>query len=163
MSSVLESISSYFPQHGGILPKWMLFVSIIALGNSIQAYLTISYTARLYAGPKLPTPILSSTGSSKSTTKTKAPTNSPATPLQSRTFGTWTLIQSLVRIYAAYNIDNPQFYQLAFLTYVVAWGHFMSEWWVFGTARWGEGLVFPVVIASSTLVWMWMQWGFYVQ
>ncbi|CZT06452.1 probable ERG28 Protein involved in synthesis of ergosterol [Rhynchosporium agropyri] len=161
MSSLLETITSYLPQHEGILPKWMLFLSVVALGNTIQSYLTLSYTARLYAGPKLPTPILSS--NSKSSPKTKAPSNSPATPLQSRTFGTWTLIQSLVRIYAAYNISNPQFYQLAYLTYVVAWWHFMSEWWIFGTARLGEGLVFPVVIASSTLVWMWMQWGFYVQ
>ncbi|CZS97813.1 hypothetical protein WAI453_008844 [Rhynchosporium graminicola] len=161
MSSLLETITSYLPQHEGILPKWMLFLSVVALGNTIQSYLTLSYTARLYAGPKLQTPILSS--NSKSSPKTKAPSNSPATPLQSRTFGTWTLIQSLVRIYAAYNISNPQFYQLAYLTYVVAWWHFMSEWWIFGTARLGEGLVFPVVIASSTLVWMWMQWGFYVQ
>ncbi|KAH7412591.1 hypothetical protein BKA64DRAFT_740391 [Cadophora sp. MPI-SDFR-AT-0126] len=160
MSSLLSTITSYLPQHEGILPKWMLFVSLVALGNSIQSYLTISYTARLYAGPKLPTPILSSTDKSK---PSKAPSNSPATPLQSRTFGTWTLIQSLVRIYAAYNISNPQFYELAFLTYVVAWGHFMSEWWIFGTARIGEGLIFPVTIASGTLVWMWLQWGFYVQ
>ncbi|KAG4434396.1 hypothetical protein IFR05_010129 [Cadophora sp. M221] len=162
MSSILESITPYLPQHEGILPKWMFFISLVALGNSIQSYLTISYTARLYAGPKPPTPILSK-ASTSSTFPSKTPSNSPATPLQSRTFGTWTLIQSLVRIYAAYNISDPQFYELAFLTYVVAWGHFMSEWWIFGTARWGEGLVFPVCVASGSLVWMWCQWGFYVQ
>ncbi|CAL3969910.1 unnamed protein product [Diplocarpon coronariae] len=154
MSSLLQIISSCLPQHEGILPQWLLFISLVALGNSVQSYLTLSYIARLYAGPKPSISLPKSTPSS---------TLSPATPLQSRTFGTWTLIQSAVRMYAAYNISNPAFYQLAFITYGVAWAHFMSEWWVFGTARWGEGLVFPVVVASSSLVWMWAQWEFYVQ
>ncbi|KAK2626378.1 hypothetical protein QTJ16_004640 [Diplocarpon rosae] len=154
MLSLLQKISSYLPQHDGILPQWLFFISLVALGNSVQSYLTLSYTARLYAGPK------PSSSIPKSTPSTNL---SPATPLQSRTFGTWTLIQSAVRMYAAYNISNPAFYQLAFITYGVAWAHFMSEWWVFGTARWGEGLVFPVVVASSSLAWMWAQWGFYVQ
>merc|ERR1711977_557599 len=78
MSSILSTITPYLPQHEGILPKWMLFVSLVALGNSIQSYLTISYTARLYAGPKLPTPILSSKDKSTS----KPPSNSPAKHLQ---------------------------------------------------------------------------------
>jgi hypothetical protein len=85
------------------------------------------------------------------------------TPLSARTFGTWTLIQSFVRLYAAYNISNPAFYQLAFLTYVVAAGHFMSEWWVYKTTHWGPGLAGPVLVASSSLVWMVMQWDFYVK
>jgi hypothetical protein len=69
----------------------------------------------------------------------------------------------MVRLYAAYNIDNPQFYQLAYLTYVVAFGHFMSEWRYFKTARWGVPLAGPVIVASGSLVWMSLQWGFYVR
>ena len=85
-------------------------------------------------------------------------TNSQA----ARLFGTWTLIQSLVRLYAAYNISNPRFYELAFLTYAVAWVHFMSEWMLYKSTRMQMGLFFPVVVANCSLVWMGMQWGYYV-
>lgn len=68
----------------------------------------------------------------------------------------------MVRLYAAYNIHNPQIYQMAYLTYVVAFAHFMSEWFYFKTARWGAPLAGPVVIATGSLVWMALQWGFYV-
>ncbi|KAE8443893.1 hypothetical protein EG329_001302 [Mollisiaceae sp. DMI_Dod_QoI] len=157
MASILPSfISTYLPQHPGLLPQWLLLVSLISVGNSIQAYTTLTFTSRVYAGwaPSKPTP---AKNKSPSTTST-----SPATPLSSRTFGTWTLIQSIVRLYAAYHISNPQIYEMAFLTYAVAWLHFMSEWWVFGSARWGAGLAGPVFVASGSLVWMWLQWGFYV-
>jgi hypothetical protein len=70
---------------------------------------------------------------------------------------------SIVRLYAAYNISNPSFYQLAMLTYVVAWGHFMSEWWVYKTTHWGAGLAGPAIVATSSIVWMVMQWGYYVK
>ncbi|CAG8960446.1 hypothetical protein HYFRA_00008165, partial [Hymenoscyphus fraxineus] len=45
-------------------------------------------------------------------------------------------------------------YELAIITYAVAWLHFMSEWWVFGSARWGRGLAGPVVVANGSLGWM---------
>ncbi|KUJ10520.1 ergosterol 28 [Mollisia scopiformis] len=150
MASFLTQFTSYLPQHPGLLPQWLLLVSIISVGNSIQAYSTLEFTSQVYAGW------------SSHPGQTPSSTTSPATPLSSRTFGTWTLIQSIVRMYAAYNIDNPQIYQMAVLTYVVAWLHFMSEWWVFGTARWGRGLAGPVVVATGSLAWMWMQWGYYV-
>ncbi|CZR62728.1 probable ERG28 Protein involved in synthesis of ergosterol [Phialocephala subalpina] len=159
MASLVSTLTSYLPQHPGLLPQWLLLVSIVSIANSVQAYTTLSFTSRVYAGP------------SPSASKPKPPSanlmhpsapHSPATPLSSRTFGTWTAIQSMVRLYAAYNISDANMYQMAFLTYVVAWLHFMSEWLVFGTARWGQGLAGPVFVANGTLVWMWVQWGFYV-
>jgi hypothetical protein len=127
-------------------------VSIISVGNSIQSYSTLAYTSRVYSGRTAPVKTPSGTWLAK---------DSPATPLSGRTFGTWTVIQSLVRLYAAYNIDNPRFYELAFMTYAVAWGHFMSEWLYFRSTSWNPGMAFPVVIASGTLVWMLSQWSFY--
>lgn len=73
------------------------------------------------------------------------------------------MLQSMVRLYAAYHIDNPQIYQMAFWTYVVAAAHFMSEWLYYKTARWGAPLAGPVIVANLSLVWMVAQWGFYVQ
>lgn len=69
----------------------------------------------------------------------------------------------LVRLYAAYNITNPAFYQLAICTYAVAWGHFMSEWLIFGTTRLGKPLAGPLVVANASLIWMFLQWGWYVK
>ena len=93
----------------------------------------------------------------------KPSTTSPVTPLSARTFGTWTAISSIVRLYAAYNIQAPVVYQLCFWTFVVAGFHFYSEWLVFGTARFGRGLAGPLAVATGSGVWMIAQWGGYVR
>ena len=142
------SLSAYLPQSPGYLPYWLLLISSLALGNCAQAYLTLHFTTQVYNGP--------------SSTPSKTNPSPQVTPLQSRTMGTWTLLSSLIRIYAAYNITNPPVYEIALLSYVVAWGHFMSEWLVFGTASWGRGLAGPVIVANVSLPWMLWGWGFYV-
>lgn len=141
-------IKSYLPQHDGLLPIWLVFISIVSAANSIQAYRTISYTSRVYQGP---TPLQKGSYS-----------NSPVTPLSARTFGTWTLIQSLVRFYAAYHISENAFYQLSFCTFAVAFAHFISEWLIYGSARWGAGLAGPVFVSTGTMLWMTIQWEYYV-
>lgn len=78
-------------------------------------------------------------------------------------FGTWTVVQALIRLYAAYNIHDKNLYQLALWTFIVAGAHFGSEWLVFKTAKWGAGLAGPAFVASGTGVWMLLQWGSYVQ
>ncbi|PSS25511.1 hypothetical protein M430DRAFT_115252 [Amorphotheca resinae ATCC 22711] len=165
MASILSTIASYLPQHEGLLPKWLLFISAVSIGNSIQTYATLSYTARVYSeNPSLKNPPKKSdsTAPSSAVSAYSHPT-STVTPLSARTFGTWTLVQSMVRLYAAYNISNPQIYQMAYWTYVIAFAHFMSEWWIFGTTKWGAPLAGPVIVASSSLIWMWLQWEYYVQ
>lgn len=69
----------------------------------------------------------------------------------------------MVRLYAAYNITNGAFYQLAMWSYVVAWVHFMSEWFIFKTTRWGKPLAAPLVVANMSLIWMSLQYGYYVK
>lgn len=125
--------------------------------NSIQAYLTLTYTARVYNG---------TVKNYRKLTQSSAPVEveeSPVTPLSARTFGTWTLLSSVIRIYAAYNINNPIMYQLAVCTYVIAGFHFYSEWLVFGSAKLGAGIAGPLVVASLSLVWMVSAWGYYVK
>lgn len=124
----------------------------MALGNCIQAYTTLHFTSQVYNGP----------ASSSSPPGSKSP-RAEVTHLQSRTFGTWTLLASIIRIYAAYNISDPVMYQIALWTYVIAWAHFMSEWLVFGTTQWGRGLAGPIFVANLSVGWMFTQWGFYVQ
>ena len=115
-------------------------VSLTSIGNTIQAYMTTKNTREVYvtSGPE-------------------------TTALSSRLFGTWTVVSAVVRLYAAYNISNPQLYQLAIWSYAIAWVHFMSEWTVFKTVAWGRGLAGPVLISTGSLIWMVSQWGYYVQ
>ncbi|KAI9747755.1 MAG: ergosterol biosynthesis protein [Lichina confinis] len=127
------------PAHPGLLPKWLLLVSIVSALNSVQAYSTLSYTKRVYSA---------------------APEQ--VTGLSGRTFGTWTFLSSVIRLYAAYDISNPTLYQLAFATYAVAFVHFVGEWRLFKTAAWGSGLAAPIFVATGTLTWMLLQRNFYV-
>ncbi|KAK5111697.1 hypothetical protein LTR62_004803 [Meristemomyces frigidus] len=153
MSSLL---ASYLPPHDGFLPYWLLFLSIVSVGNSAQAYISLAGTREVYAGPpqKLPKGIPASTVAKQN--------SSPVTELSARTFGTWTALSSIIRLYAAYNIHDPVVYQLALWTYALAFAHFTSEWLVFGTARWGRGLAGPIFVATGTLAWMLSQWAYYV-
>jgi len=166
MTSILFSstILSYLPQHEGYLPKWLFLIAIVSIGNSIQSYSTIEFTSRVYCGhvplpqDRLPGSTTTSPPKSKTSKATPSiPSTSPATPLQSRTFGTWTVLASLVRLYAAYYISNPQVYDLAIATFAVAGFHFVSEWLVFRSTSWGKGLIGPLCVASLSLGWM--VWG----
>ncbi|KAF2774409.1 ergosterol 28 [Teratosphaeria nubilosa] len=140
----MDTLTSYLPPHPGLLPKWLLFISIVSLGNSIQCYTSLAGSKQVYAN------------------HSANPKKPQVTELSARTFGTWTAITAIVRLYAAYNITDPVVYQLGLWTFVVAWAHFASEWLVFGTARMGRGLAGPALVATGTGVWMWVQWGSYV-
>jgi hypothetical protein len=137
------------------------------LGNSIQSYVSLAGTQQVYAGPA---PKSSSSNGPSSALPAGIPAStlkqgstSPVTGLSARTFGTWTLLSSIVRLYAAYNIENPAMYEICLWTFVIAFGHFMSEWLVFSTARWGRGLAGPAAVSTLTTVWMLVQWKNYVQ
>ncbi|CCX12614.1 Erg28 like protein-domain-containing protein [Pyronema domesticum] len=134
----MDAITAYLPQAEGYLPKWLLFVSAVAMFNSIQNYTTIALTQRVYS---------------------KRPQD--VNTLSSRTFGTWTFLSAIVRCYAAYNIANQGVYDICIWSYLIAGAHFVSEWLIFGTASLGAGLTGPLVVSSSSLIWMLTQREFY--
>lgn len=179
MSSFL---TAFLPQSEGLLPKWLLFVrplslskkpphqkftltydknktkiAIISLGNTIQCYRSLTGSQEVYSGSS---PKNTTTTSPKNNPSTSS---SPVTPLSARTFGTWTALSSIIRLYGAYNIHDAKIYELCLWTYGIAFGHFLSEWWIFGTARWGRGLAGPVLVSTVTSLWMLVQWGSYVR
>lgn len=175
-------MASLLPPHDGLLPKWLLLVcntssydqsallhfslkltlrnsiqvAITSIGNSIQAYSTLSYTQRLYSGSGP----ASKQGDNASGS---AAATSPVTPLSARTFGTWTFMAGIVRLYAAYHINEAAWYQVAFWTYLIAFGHFMSEMAVYQTAKWRGPWLASATVATSSLIWMALQYGYYVQ
>lgn len=135
----MDILYTYLPPGPGLLPKWLLFVSLTAIFNTVQSYSTLALTRRVYS---------------------QRPQD--VTPLSSRTFGTWTFFSAIVRLYAAYNISNQQVYQICLWSYIVAAVHFVSEWLVFGTAGLGAGLSGPLVVSSSSIVWMLSQREYYL-
>lgn len=159
----MDSLTSYLPPSDGFLPKWLLFVrphkppqtipktpnpndttlqiSVVSLGNSIQAYFSLAGSQQVYAGTS----------------------PSRVTDLSARTFGTWTALSSIIRLYGAYHINNPAVYEITLWTFGVAFAHFALEWLVYGTAKLGKGLAGPLIVSTVTASWMVAQWDGYVR
>ena len=153
----MDAIQSYLPNVPGLLPYWLILVSLqseepipftidelqlaaVSIGNSIQTYSTLTYTKRVYSAKP-----------------------NEVTGLSARTFGTWTFVTAVVRIIAAYHLNEPAMYRMAFVVFLGANLHFLSEWLVFKTTKWGEGLAGPVIISSVSLLWMLVQWDYYTK
>ncbi|PYH90213.1 ergosterol biosynthesis protein Erg28 [Aspergillus ellipticus CBS 707.79] len=139
----MAALLSYLPPFEGLLPKWLFLVSVVSAANSIQAYRSEAYAAELY---------------NARTADGRPHTNG----LSARTFGTWTFISSVVRLYAAYNISNAAVYDLAIWTFGVALLHFVGEWLGFGSAQLKGRFVSPMIVASSSLTWMLTQREWYL-
>ncbi|SCV01643.1 LAMI_0G12772g1_1 [Lachancea mirantina] len=123
----------------GYLPKWLLFISVVSVFNSLQTYISgLELTRRVYE---------------------RKP--SEVTPLSARTFGTWTFISSVIRLYGALYLNEEHVFQLVFISYIVALLHFGSELILFRTCKFGKGFLGPLVVSTTSLLWMYNQKAFY--
>ncbi|KAF9579169.1 ergosterol biosynthesis protein [Lunasporangiospora selenospora] len=124
----------------GLLPKWLWIVGLTSVLNTFQAFTTLSATRRIYS-------------------------NKPheVTSLSGRTFGVWTLLSSVIRFYGAYNLQYAPMYHIVMSTFGIAWIHFMSELFVFKTAKFKGPFIAPCIVATSSLIWMASQYGHYVK
>ncbi|KAF8896269.1 Erg28 like protein-domain-containing protein [Infundibulicybe gibba] len=138
---MLDQLAYWIPQQAGWLPKWQLFVAVTAVFNTVQNFATLKLTRRIYNNVPPAT----------------------VTSLQARTFGAWTLVSAVVRLYAAYHINDKSIYDMALFTYLIAFGHFSSEFLIFRTAKLNPGLLSTFAVASASLVWMISQYDFYVK
>ncbi|KAJ5484067.1 Ergosterol biosynthetic protein 28 [Penicillium diatomitis] len=129
----MEQLLSYLPPFEGLLPKWLVFVSVVSAVNSLQAYSSADYTSKLYTNGAL---VLDS--------------------LSGRVFGTWTFLSAVIRMTAAYNMDSPIAYNLAMWTYGIALVHFTLEL-VVGNASLRGRFLSPLLVASGSLAWMFSQ------
>ncbi|KAF9517030.1 hypothetical protein BS47DRAFT_594527 [Hydnum rufescens UP504] len=130
----------WFPEGHGWLPLWQLFVSSLAIFNTVQNLFGISLTRRVYS--RKPEQV---------------------TPLHARAFAAWTLTSAVVRLYCAYNIGHKLLYDLTIWTYVIALVHFASEIFLYKTADISVGALPSCIIASTSLVWMVVQYNFYTR
>ncbi|KAK2057393.1 Erg28 like protein [Colletotrichum caudatum] len=169
----MPSYADFLPStKGGILPYYMLLLSLISIGNSVQNLMTLHYSRRLYNGKYVRNtklPARSDTFNPEDSVDKYVPAPAAATavvdqatPLAARCFGTWTFLTSIVRLYAAYHLRHAHMYDLAIWTYVVALGHFASELFVFKSMTFGLPQIFPFTLATTALIWMPLVRPFYV-
>ncbi|KAL5600896.1 hypothetical protein BROUX41_005734 [Berkeleyomyces rouxiae] len=165
-------VNEWLPPAKGYLPYYMLSLSLLAIGNSAQNFLTLHYSRRMYNGRFVKNPKLG-----KATT-TYNPEDSvdklvPATtsqegidqmtPVAARCFATWTFLTSIVRCYVSYHLSFGPMYDLGIWTYVVALSHFVLELGYFKTMKLGGPQMLPLMFASSGIVWMINARDFYVE
>ncbi|KAJ8126433.1 hypothetical protein O1611_g7203 [Lasiodiplodia mahajangana] len=176
MDAIASTLKAYLPAGEGYLPYYMFGLSVVSVGNSLQNYLTLHYSRRIYNGQFVPNPSLpsKSTGfdpedstlklTAASAVNTKdGRTTDQVTPLAARLFGTYTFISAIVRIYASYYLHLAPVYNMAIWTYIVALFHFGSECAVYRTAYIGPPILFPFFFATLGIIWMTSQYSFYVQ
>uniref|UniRef100_A0A8B9BH73 Ergosterol biosynthesis 28 homolog n=2 Tax=Anser TaxID=8842 RepID=A0A8B9BH73_9AVES len=146
-----------------VLRSWLLMVSVIAAGNTLQCFRDYSFVSeKLYtASPGL------------------------VNGLQARTFGIWTLLSSVVRCLCALDIRNQtpdsdsgfqrtskdaalfssqllpvellyltSLYYITLFTFFMALAHFLSEVFIYHTAALTMGIMAPLMVASFSILGM---------
>ncbi|KAI5937575.1 Ergosterol biosynthetic protein 28 [Manis javanica] len=128
LSGLREVMSRFL----NVLRSWLVMVSIIAMGNTLQSFRDHTFLyEKLYTGkPNL------------------------VNGLQARTFGIWTLLSSVIRCLCAIDIHNKTLYHVTLWTFLLALGHFLSELFVYGTAAPTIGVLAPLMVASFSILGM---------
>ncbi|XP_017522079.3 ergosterol biosynthetic protein 28 homolog isoform X1 [Manis javanica] len=125
LSGLREVMSRFL----NVLRSWLVMVSIIAMGNTLQSFRDHTFLyEKLYTGkPNL------------------------VNGLQARTFGIWTLLSSVIRCLCAIDIHNKTLYHVTLWTFLLALGHFLSELFVYGTAAPTIGVLAPLMVANQEI------------
>ncbi|KAI9372822.1 hypothetical protein BJX61DRAFT_542332 [Aspergillus egyptiacus] len=132
-SSLLPSTQS------GHLPYFLLYASISALIHSAVTYTNPVAALKQFSGASAPA----------------------KTPLLAHLYGIKNVYTGLIRVYAAYNINNRPVYDLATATFVGVLFLYITECFWFKTVGLREA-TFPFVTAGVGLVWMVHERGAYV-
>ncbi|XP_041070783.1 ergosterol biosynthetic protein 28 homolog [Carcharodon carcharias] len=115
-----------------VLRSWLVMVAVIAGGNTIQSFRDHSFLSdKLYTG----SPTL-------------------VNGLQARTFGIWTLLSSIIRCTCAVDIHNRTLYHITLWTFILAFGHFLSESFIYHTAPITIGVMAPLLVAGFSILGM---------
>ncbi|KAK4051447.1 ergosterol biosynthesis protein [Microbotryomycetes sp. JL201] len=92
---------------------------------------------------------------------------SPSDNIQIRSLAVFNAVQNFTTVKLTRKVysnapGQGALYDLALISYVLALGHFALEFVVYRTAGLGPGLLSPLVVASTSLFWMWTQYDNYV-
>ncbi|KAI5070520.1 hypothetical protein GOP47_0014863 [Adiantum capillus-veneris] len=79
------------------------------------------------------------------------------TEIHGRTFGTWTLLTCTLCVLCARDLQNRSLYLATLLSFVYALGHFVSEFFIFGTMA-PKNLLTVGFFAATSIIWMLLDW-----
>ncbi|ETS63009.1 hypothetical protein PaG_02781 [Moesziomyces aphidis] len=134
----MSTISEWIPE--GLLPRWLLLVAATAYAYGASNFLKHTAGFKVYSNG-----------------------GAQVTPLSGRLFGIWNITAAIIRTYAAYNIHDKVAYELCMWSFVIALVHFVSETFVYRTAKLSPGIISPLIVASSSLTTMYLNYGHYVR
>ncbi|KAI5655122.1 hypothetical protein M9H77_32309 [Catharanthus roseus] len=80
------------------------------------------------------------------------------TEVHGRTFGIWTLLTCTLCFLTAFNLDNKPLYLATFLSFIYAFGHFLTEYLIYHTMAIAN-LTTVGIFAGTSIVWMLLQWN----
>jgi hypothetical protein len=113
------------------LRGWIGIVAVTAMANTIQCFLNDQYPhQRIYA------------------------LTDQATPLASRIYGTWTLLAAVTRLAFVASPNNQSICVATFASFAIAFGHFATEVFVYGTAPLCAGTILPLIVSSVSMLWI---------
>ncbi|XP_009789153.1 ergosterol biosynthetic protein 28 [Nicotiana tabacum] len=75
-----------------------------------------------------------------------------------RTFGVWTLLTCTLCYLCAFNLHDRPLYLATLLSFVYAFGHFLTEFLIYQTME-IKNLVTVGIFAGTSIVWMSLQWN----
>ncbi|XP_078090701.1 ergosterol biosynthetic protein 28 homolog isoform X2 [Mustelus asterias] len=132
---IFHSQSHWMSRFLNVLRSWLVMVAVIAAGNTIQSFRDHSFLSdKLYTGrPTL------------------------VNGLQARTFGIWTLLSSIIRCTCAVDIHNRTLYHITLWTFILAFGHFLSESFIYHTAPITIGVMAPLLVARMLVGFQYME------
>ncbi|KAK0619643.1 ergosterol biosynthesis protein-like protein Erg28 [Immersiella caudata] len=116
----------------GYLPYFLLYEAVAAFIHTIVCYIsspTISNAQ--FRGPRAP----------------------PPTTLLAHVYGLKNFYTMLIRLYAAYHLDNKEVYTLAIFSFVGVLWLYVTEMVVWKTVTLRDAAI-PYVLAGTGLVWM---------
>ncbi|OIT36358.1 PREDICTED: ergosterol biosynthetic protein 28 [Nicotiana attenuata] len=79
-----------------------------------------------------------------------------------RTFGVWTLLTCTLCYLCAFNLHDRPLYLATLLSFVYAFGHFLTEFLIYQTME-IKNLVTVGIFAGTSIVWMSLQWNAHQQ
>lgn len=84
------------------------------------------------------------------------------TEVHGRTFGVWTLLTCTLCYLCAFNLHDRPLYLATILSFVYAFGHFLTEFLIYQTME-IKNLVTVGIFAGTSIVWMLLQWNAHQQ
>ncbi|KAL4333977.1 hypothetical protein GQ457_07G024620 [Hibiscus cannabinus] len=88
--------------------------------------------------------------------------NTTMSEVHGRTFGVWTLLTCTLCFLCAFNLENKPLYLVTFLSFIYAFGHFLTEYLFYNTMALSN-LTTVGIFAGTSIIWMLLQWNAHQQ